>query len=162
LCISLYKALNDQQIFFFLTQLIILFSQFFFALELSNIFLIQSQIVVLATRCFHTIEKLLIVAVIEIRKIIECIKVHRTDKKISSHYQGCFNKIIKMIIWILILLAAYLFYKWGTSTFDYFEKRGIAFNKPKFLVGSRLGMILRQNTMIDFLNEIYYEFPNEK
>lgn len=67
-----------------------------------------------------------------------------------------------MIVWVLAVLIIYLIYKWGTSTFDYFEKKGVPFNKPVFAVGSRLGMILKQGTVIDFLNKIYYEFRDEK
>lgn len=67
-----------------------------------------------------------------------------------------------MIVLILVILSAYLFYKWGTSTFDYFEKKGVSYNKPIFILGSRLTMILRTKSMVEFLNKIYYEFPNEK
>lgn len=67
-----------------------------------------------------------------------------------------------MIIWILLISVAYLIYKWGTSSFDYFEKKGVKFNKPHFIVGSRLGMVLKQGTMADFAMKIYNEFANEK
>lgn len=67
-----------------------------------------------------------------------------------------------MILWILVILAIILIYKWGTSTFDYFEKKGIPYNKPIFLVGSRLGMILKQGSIVDFISKIYNEFKNEK
>lgn len=67
-----------------------------------------------------------------------------------------------MILWILVILAIILIYKWGISTFDYFEKKGIPYNKPIFLVGSRLGMILKQGSIVDFISKIYNEFKNEK
>lgn len=67
-----------------------------------------------------------------------------------------------MIIWFLLIVTAYLIFKWGTSTFDYFEKKQVKFNKPHFLVGSRLGMVLGQGTIVDFSMKIYNEFKNEK
>lgn len=67
-----------------------------------------------------------------------------------------------MLYLILIIVALLLVYKWGTSTFDYFEKRGIPYNKPLFLVGSRLGLVLRNITMVEAVQKTFYEFPNEK
>jgi hypothetical protein len=67
-----------------------------------------------------------------------------------------------MIFWIILLVVAFLLYKWGTSTFDYFEKRGIPYNKPLPFVGSRIGMLLRNSSAVDFLMEIYNEFKDEK
>lgn len=67
-----------------------------------------------------------------------------------------------MILCILILVAAWLLYKWGTSTFDYFEKRGIPYNKPLPFVGSRIGMFLRNSTAVDFIMELYNEFKDDK
>jgi hypothetical protein len=67
-----------------------------------------------------------------------------------------------MIFWIILLVVAFLLYKWGTSTFDYFEKRGIPYNKPLPFVGSRIGMLLRNSSAVDFLMEIYDEFKDEK
>lgn len=67
-----------------------------------------------------------------------------------------------MIVWILIILSVYILYKWGTSSFDYFEKKGVPYNKPNFLVGSRLSMILRTKNAKEFFDWIYYEFKNEK
>ena len=60
------------------------------------------------------------------------------------------------------MVAIYLFYKWSTSTFDYFEKKGVPFNKPFPVVGSRKGLFLRNSTALEFIQEIYDEFKNEK
>ncbi|KAG5683846.1 hypothetical protein PVAND_013109 [Polypedilum vanderplanki] len=68
-----------------------------------------------------------------------------------------------MIIWILLLIAAViLLYKYGTRNFDYFQKKGLAFNKPHFLVGSRLSTVLGTKNMIEMLTEIYNEHRDEK
>lgn len=67
-----------------------------------------------------------------------------------------------MIVWILVILAIILIYKWGTSTFDYFEKKGVPYNKPFFLIGSRSGMFWKQGSIVDFLSSLYNEFKDEK
>lgn len=67
-----------------------------------------------------------------------------------------------MIFCILIITVLYLIYKWGISTFDYFEKKGVKFNKPHFLVGSRLEMVLGQGSIVDFVMKLYNEFKSEK
>ena len=67
-----------------------------------------------------------------------------------------------MFMYLLLAIAAVLLYKYGTRNFDYFRKKGVAFNKPLFLVGSRLGMVLRRSNILEFSDEIYNEFRDEK
>jgi hypothetical protein len=68
-----------------------------------------------------------------------------------------------MSFWLyLIPVALYLLYKWATSTYDYFEKQGIAFRKPIPLLGTNSNMITRRQTFTDALDSWYKEFPNEK
>jgi cytochrome P450 family 9 len=67
-----------------------------------------------------------------------------------------------MIAIIFLAVIFYLIYKWGTSTFDYFEKKGIPYNKPYPFIGSRIGMLLRNSSAIDFILELYNEFKDEK
>lgn len=66
------------------------------------------------------------------------------------------------LIFYLIVLAAYLIYKWSISTFDYFKKQGIPFRKPIPLFGSNSNMITRKKTIADSQADIYYEFRDEK
>ncbi|CRL06050.1 CLUMA_CG019295, isoform A [Clunio marinus] len=66
---------------------------------------------------------------------------------------------------LLIYLAAialYLFYKWATSTYDYFEKQGISFKKPTFLIGTNGNIFSRRKNFMQLIDEWYYEFQNEK
>lgn len=65
---------------------------------------------------------------------------------------------------VLYALAAILFliYKLATAKNDYFEKKGIPFMKPKFLVGSRSDMVLRNRSMPEVVMEWYNEFRNDK
>ncbi|KAL7031685.1 hypothetical protein ACKWTF_007101 [Chironomus riparius] len=72
-------------------------------------------------------------------------------------------KVISIMLYLVLILAIiYLIYKWGTNTFDYFEKRGIKYNKPLFLVGSRLSILLKNSSMVDSVQKTYKEFRNEK
>lgn len=56
----------------------------------------------------------------------------------------------------------YVFYKWATVNNDYFVKRNIKHIKPTFLVGHTMGWLLRRYTPDEFMNWLYYYFPNER
>jgi hypothetical protein len=66
------------------------------------------------------------------------------------------------LIWFVIAVAIYLFYKWSTSTFDYFEKLGIPFRKPLPLLGTNSNMFFDRKNFMEVLDMWYYEFKNEK
>lgn len=65
---------------------------------------------------------------------------------------------------ILYAIFAILFlaYKFLKHNVEYFEKRGLKYLKPTFLVGSRTDMILRNKAMTDVIKEWYDQFPKEK
>ena len=67
-----------------------------------------------------------------------------------------------LILFVLIVGAFYLFYKWSTSTYDYFEKRGMVFSKPLMLVGSSIHMFTQKRSQAETSNNWYTEFRNEK
>jgi hypothetical protein len=67
-----------------------------------------------------------------------------------------------MLVYILLAVAIILLYKFGTKNFDYFQKKGIPFNKPHLFVGSRLSTLMRTQNIIEFMNEIYCEHKDEK
>lgn len=67
-----------------------------------------------------------------------------------------------VILLVLIVGALYLFYKWSTSTYDYFEKRGMVFSKPLMLVGSSINMFTKKESLSETINNWYKEFRNEK
>ncbi|CAO1441602.1 unnamed protein product [Diamesa hyperborea] len=66
------------------------------------------------------------------------------------------------LVLYLIIGVVYLLYKWATSTFYYFEKRGIPFRKPIPLFGNNLNAITRGKLMTDYLQMLYREFKDEK
>ncbi|KAG5671809.1 hypothetical protein PVAND_001984 [Polypedilum vanderplanki] len=67
-----------------------------------------------------------------------------------------------MLIIILCITTVYLIYKWSISTFDYFEKQGIPYNKPLPLVGSNINTFFDRKPFIDVLHKWYNEFKNER
>lgn len=68
---------------------------------------------------------------------------------------------MSLILYALVAIA-FLLYKLASKKDDYFEKKGILFTKPTFLVGSRSDLILRNKSMPDVIKEWYNEFRNEK
>jgi hypothetical protein len=56
----------------------------------------------------------------------------------------------------------FLIHKYLTANNNYFEKKGIPFNKPTFIVGSRGDLILRNKTVLDVVLGWYNEFYGEK
>lgn len=68
---------------------------------------------------------------------------------------------MSLVLYALIAIG-YLIYKLATTKDDYFEKKGIPFTKPKFLVGSRSDLILRNKSMPEVVMQWYNEFRNDK
>jgi len=66
------------------------------------------------------------------------------------------------LVLILIAVLTFLFYKWSTANYDYFEKKGIAFKKPFPLIGSNANLILKKMSMAEALTTSYYELRDEK
>ena len=63
---------------------------------------------------------------------------------------------------IAAVLAAIKFYKWATEYSDYFEKSGIKYVKPQFVLGSTGKLMLKKIAPNVFYKELYDKFPNEK
>lgn len=59
-------------------------------------------------------------------------------------------------------ILLYAFHKWATVNEDYFAKRKMKYLDPKFLVGNTLGLFTLRYIPSEFLDSIYYRFPNEK
>lgn len=69
----------------------------------------------------------------------------------------------EIIFWSGVLLLVYAFYKWATINNDYFEKRGVSYLKPSFLVGNNGGFLfLMKYTMPEFINMFYTANPGKK
>lgn len=63
----------------------------------------------------------------------------------------------------LIPIAIYLFYKWATANYDFFEKQGIACDKkPLPFLGSNFLLLFKKKPMVTTLMDFYKEFKHEK
>lgn len=71
--------------------------------------------------------------------------------------------IDNLICWTGICLLCYAVYKWATAKFDYFEKRGVSYLKPKYFFGNNVGfMMVQKCTMNEFIEMIYNANPEKK
>jgi cell division protein FtsW (lipid II flippase) len=63
-----------------------------------------------------------------------------------------------------VIAIAFLFYKWAISNNDYFEKRGVAFLKPAFLLGSSSHVFYSKISLPEILKKWYSDslMKNEK
>lgn len=61
-----------------------------------------------------------------------------------------------------VIAILFLAYKLLSVKNDYFEKKGLKFSKPAFLVGSRTDLIFRNKPMPEVVLMWYNEFRNEK
>lgn len=67
-----------------------------------------------------------------------------------------------MFLYVGVAIIAFLFYKWATANYDFFEKRGIPFAKPVFLLGSNKHMFINKKSMMDAVVGWYNEMKHEK
>lgn len=67
-------------------------------------------------------------------------------------------------MWILIgiaAVAAYLFNKWLTLDYDYFEKKEIAFSEPGIIKGI-VAMTLKADSLPAMVSTWYQDFTDKK
>jgi cytochrome P450 family 9 len=61
-----------------------------------------------------------------------------------------------------VALILVLFYKWATANNDYFEKKGIAYKKPTFLIGTAGNMITQKMSTAESVIKSHLEMKHEK
>lgn len=61
-----------------------------------------------------------------------------------------------------LLGLVFLLYKWSMSSFTYFEKTGVAFNKPWPIIGNFGPLLLKKETLQDMVTEAYNKFQNNR
>jgi hypothetical protein len=66
------------------------------------------------------------------------------------------------VLLFLIIVIIFLFYKWGTNTFDYFEKRGIPYRQPVCFLGNVWKYINMRMPITEAMKDDYNYFKNEK
>lgn len=66
-------------------------------------------------------------------------------------------------MWIIIGIAvvAYLLNKWVNQNYDYFEKKGIPFQKPGIIAGIVI-MTVKAKSLPEMVESWYTEFKDEK
>lgn len=67
-----------------------------------------------------------------------------------------------LVILCAIIVILFLAYKFLGREYDYFEKKGIPFSKPSFIVGSRSDFIKRNKSVLAVMRGFYDEFRDDK
>ncbi|CAD7083929.1 unnamed protein product [Hermetia illucens] len=63
---------------------------------------------------------------------------------------------------ILVSISLLIFYKWATSTFDFFAKRNIAFDKPIPLFGNLGEVVFQKGTLFHVVRRLYSKYKKRK
>lgn len=88
----------------------------------------------------------------------EKIKTARLDET------SLISRSLQNMSFAIYAVAALLFwlYKFLTKNDDYFEKKGIPFEKPKLIIGSRTDLITRSKSILKVVDDWYLKFRNDK
>lgn len=76
----------------------------------------------------------------------------------SVHVNTCYV----MIFLALIFVAVIALYFYGTSSFKYWEKRGIKHDKPLPFFGNNLNNYRMKQSVTQIADYLYWKYPNEK
>lgn len=60
------------------------------------------------------------------------------------------------------LAGLFVFYKWCTVNYGYFDGRGIAYRKPLPLLGNLYAVMLRTQTFQEVLLDLYGQFADKR
>lgn len=63
---------------------------------------------------------------------------------------------------VLFVLFLFLVAKWSTSQYNFFERKGVVFQKPWPVFGNFGGMTFRRITIHDMIYNAYNEFKDKK
>lgn len=63
---------------------------------------------------------------------------------------------------LLILVLAFLIYKWSVAGFDYFDKIGVPYEKPLPIFGNMLDIVIQRRPMIEVTQKSYEMFKNSR
>ncbi|KAJ6649589.1 putative cytochrome P450 9f2 [Pseudolycoriella hygida] len=81
---------------------------------------------------------------------------------VSYPTMGTFGHINMWVLLCAIVVIIFLVEKYLSREYDYFEKKGIPFAKPRFIVGSRSDFVLRNKSILEVMKDFYNEFRNDK
>lgn len=86
-------------------------------------------------------------------------------KKPNLVYREPFDSeevIMAFLIYAVILILTYIFYKWVTKDHDYFEKKGVKFMKSFPILGSSQNLIRSKRSFPEAILNWYNTFTDEK
>lgn len=63
---------------------------------------------------------------------------------------------------LLIAIAVFFLYKWGTSTFSYFDERGVPFIKPVAIIGNGFSTLSGREHAVEFILRMYKTFKDKR
>lgn len=66
------------------------------------------------------------------------------------------------LILYLLPVAIYLFYKWATAKYDYFDKQGIPCVKPLPGLGSNFALLFKKQPFVKTLMDSYNKYSDYK
>lgn len=74
------------------------------------------------------------------------------------------NFSIKMwyLILALVIVFAIWFYRYITRNYDYFKDRNIPYEKAVFMLGSNPTVMLKKESMPEWIRNMYMRFKDEK
>lgn len=70
--------------------------------------------------------------------------------------------MIGLILILLVVFLVYKFHDFNTRNSDYFEKRGVKNIVRRSFFNGFLKIILQKISMVDIVNDIYSQHPEEK
>lgn len=66
-------------------------------------------------------------------------------------------------LWISAVFSLlYLFYKYSIKNKDFFTKKGIKYRKPGFMFSDLLKFLIKNQSVLEAIGEVYNIEPNEK
>lgn len=63
---------------------------------------------------------------------------------------------------VSICVIGYVIYKWATKTFQFFEERGVPYQKPAPFFGNFLNIALQKTSIGENLIDLYNQFKTKR
>lgn len=66
--------------------------------------------------------------------------------------------LLEILLFVFSLFSLAFVYRWGKKDHDFFVKRNIPYEKPAFIFGGSLDIILRRKTVVQALLEMHMKY----
>lgn len=67
----------------------------------------------------------------------------------------------EFLLYAVILVIPFIFYKWFTLNYDYFEKRKVEYMKPRASFRMSAGLFFNRYNAVDHAKLLYEAFPEK-